>query len=417
MVEHYGTENDGWTDAALQWWLTSKYNEWPENPYRQVTVIGNKAPLAPWLNPEGSALIANLLREGTVVSASISWPVPESPGSFRGGHVLNCWGDDKGENKNPEIFPAHLRVTDCYRNKGGIIQTYTYDEFIKPLQGSDIRKGWYFAYDANQPMIKHIILLSRISTPANGSQSLQSRICLALTNEMQTRADKLSLEYFHSQPVLQCEAQVSLQEKRIVTGKTLKESMQQNAMTFEWDFNRNDLLSGFGFALEVESSGAWDAWNGLRNAYLADKQGKNSMALPDFEYKVEGAPVRPRYQTSNATGGYHVFSLVFSRQDSIGIDTTSSIHAHLLKQYPPFINPEEPVIHIINPTGYVLSAIKAGHSYGYLSSRELEEFTSWSDTIEPVQNLPGDTITYSLNIPDLLPHPEGEKYSKRIPGQ
>jgi hypothetical protein len=414
MVKQFGTTNHGWTDAALQWWIASENNHWPENPYKMVSVIGNKKPPLPWCDPEGAAKIGTLLREGCIVSASISWPDPDEPGSSRGGHVLNCWGDDKGENKNPGIIPGHLRVTDCYRNKGGIIQTYSYDDYNKITQDGNSRKGWFISYSENKPFIKHIVVLEPIAHPESGNQACLSRVIMDQENDMESRAGKMSIQWYSDKPFLSFKSEVILQGEQAIPGKPGDDKGYQNEQVVNWNFNRNDLEKGRKFLLSTESSGNWEAWTNLTNGYAVDRQEQDSMFLREISWKLEGEEVSQRNRSSFFTGGYFIIALSLLELDSLGTDTSNVLNIYLHRQYPAGINPERPVLHISVDSGYHMSSLKAGHSYGLLSPARQIEFSSWMVNQDKPHFFTGDTLRIPLNMIGLLPYPEGENYGKRI---
>ncbi len=120
LVAKFGL-GGGWTDQAIQWWLGSIHNTWPNNPYTVVTVYGNKSPKNPWANANGARFIGNELRRCQFVGVSISWPVA---GAQIGtdGHAITGWGDD-GDNNPLQNNPSQLKVTDSDRDTGGNVQT------------------------------------------------------------------------------------------------------------------------------------------------------------------------------------------------------------------------------------------------------------------------------------------------------
>ena len=417
MLERYGSDNDGWTDAALQWWISSEHNDWPENPYKLVTVIGNKRPTLPWDDPAGAAKIGDLLREGDIVSASITWPVPDDPGNSRGGHVLNCWGDDKGENKNPGVKPEHLRVTDCYRNKGGIIQTYSYSGYNDHILNGDTTNGWYIEYDENQPYIKHIVLLSKVLEPENGKNAFMSRTMVMQMNKLDSRADKMTIDYSSSEPLLSFSSSVILKDEDHIPGKIRTDLSEDDHITSSWNFSRNDLVMDAEFMLLLESVGSWNSWTGLDQGFVSDKQGQDTMYLPGFSWKMEGSETKSKYLSASATGGYFLLSLSFEILDTLDIEEPESFTAYLMRQYPAGIDPERPTLHFTTSDSFRLKSLKAVHSYGIPEADSFTSYDYWIVSLSPGHLISGDTLSIPLKFPGLLPYPEGENYSKRIAGR
>jgi hypothetical protein len=414
LTDHYGENQDGWTDAAIQWWIGSDHNEWPENPYKLVTVIGNKRPPLPWKDPQGSLKIANMLRDGNFILASISWPGPDGSGTIRGGHVLNCWGDDRGEKKNSRLAPEHLRVTDSYRNKGGILQTYKYYDFerISP-DGNGIVQGWFISYDEHLPFIKHIIILSKVSNPPAGNKALLSRIMMDIKNEMKESVSEISCEVLVDSPLLSFQSAILSNPDKIIRGKDIYFQGNQTVYLCEWALDRKEVGSGAALVASFESVGEMGAWAGIKNGYMKDRQGEETIDIPAFSYRIETKPVGIRYQASNATGGYLLFSLTFIRSDTLFTDSAKTIETYILKQYPADINPEQPILYVTAQEGLGLKSINAGHSYGYLDPHEQKQFISWMTKTEINHIFSGDTLAIPVNMIGLLPFPEGENYAKR----
>lgn len=411
LTGHFGTHDEGWTDAAMQWWLISPFNEWPGNPYKLVTVIGNKMPPLPWDHKSGPSMIAGYLRQGHIVSVSITWPDPKRPASFSGGHVLNCWGDDLGEKKNSHHTPSHLRVTDSYRNKGGIIQTYEYGPFYGPLPDGRSHQGWSLAYDDNRPFIKHVILLSPVDFPDEGQEALLSRIIVQLNNDMTGTASGLKIDYVHNHPVSTFRGMIIRENGKSFSPKDSR--IESGGNQAEWDFGRNGVENGKKYAVMMESSGEHNQWLGLRNGLLLGAKNEERQHLPEFESCLGGMPLLPRYQEVNATGGCVIFSLVFEMPVGNLASVAKEVEVLLQKQYPIYINPEQPVLNLIAPAGYTLIGVKAGHSYGWLSKEEQMEFSNWMVNQEWDHPFHGDTLKIDVNLIGLLPFPEGENFSRR----
>jgi len=62
LIGEFGNQKTGWTDTAIQWWLDSGFNIWPENPYTLTTVMGYKRDKIPYNHDGGTQQISQLLR-------------------------------------------------------------------------------------------------------------------------------------------------------------------------------------------------------------------------------------------------------------------------------------------------------------------------------------------------------------------
>ena len=214
MDAHYrlanGDFDGGWIDSALQWWLGSANNVWPNNLYRVVTVYGNKIPKDPWANPNGAMDIGNHLRACNFVGVSISYPVA-GPTVGAGGHAITAWGDSDNNHETLTSNPSGIRVADSDRDTGGDVQAYTYDAYNNPNPGgANEGNGWYFDYKANHYYIKHIttltpaqVILDVNSVRATGSyQILQisERAAANLYYQASTDADRFTYSTTVDQP-------------------------------------------------------------------------------------------------------------------------------------------------------------------------------------------------------------------------
>ncbi|OXU14839.1 DUF7901 domain-containing protein [Sedimentisphaera salicampi] len=163
----HGTQDGGWIDTALTWWLSSSHNVWPSNPYNVVNVYGNKSKV-PWSNADGAKDIGNMLRDYKQVGLSISRPRTSPGGSPSGGHAIAAWGDD-GSSAQLGSNPDEVIVADSDRDTGGTdFQSYTYDDYTNPNPGGyDEGNGWYFNFSANHWFIKHIATLTPTDNPVD----------------------------------------------------------------------------------------------------------------------------------------------------------------------------------------------------------------------------------------------------------
>jgi len=251
-----GKADGGWTDTALSWWLNSGNNTWPNNPYKVVTVYGNKSgpeelhyPKPPWNNANGAQFIANELRRCQMVGLSISWPTdavcndpthipddhpPNHPIVGSGGHAITCWGDN-GEDEELTDNPGSVIVTDSDRDTGGDVQSYDYDSFTNPNPGNaNEGNGWYINYDNNHAYIKHIVTLCPTDDPTDSTLTQKVVGSFTIHQGLSTSATDLHYEVGTDVDILTYKTTIDW-----ATGNSpeITEADPRRELTVDWDLS------------------------------------------------------------------------------------------------------------------------------------------------------------------------------------
>lgn len=414
LVGHFSTDATGWTDAALQWWLESDFNVWPDNPYKLVRVYGNKRPVLPWNHPEGSSFIGEQLRQGNLVAASISWPASEGDIQGVGGHVLSCWGDDL-KLKAPALRkPGHLRVTDSGRSLGGIIQTYRYDDYRKPNpNGYSLGPGWYISYDHNHPFIKNIVILSRQMEAVEDKLMVESLISLRMVSS-ETDASGFAAGIACSQALGGLKVEV-LREKRKNIIEDQYPKILYNYATIDFDFLRNPVPKGQSIVVNWELITAPSPVITLQEVILKQPaQSTQDSVLPELSLGIESMDASPRSLRKDFTGGY-----ILGSADLLLHDPENSGHGQVtllrfVLQYPYDENPERHALVLNGSPNLEVSSIRLGHSYGMISTDSLWNYDKWITYIDQVQVLSGEAQRIDINWTGLLPYPKGEDLSRKV---
>ena len=118
---------------------------------------------------------------------------------------------------------------------------------------------------------------------------------------------------------------------------------------------------------------------------------------------------------ANVTGGYVIGSFNIAPADSArernNIGSYRFIHQYSFNQ-----SPEKHSFNLRGTEGYKITDLSFGHSYGYLGSNELWEFSEWMTEQKDIEYPLGEeAIKISINWKGRLPYPEGEDIRGRIP--
>lgn len=411
LIEEFGTDKTGWTDAALSWWLKSEHNRYPENPYKLVTVYGHKSPKLPWANPDAVMFIGNLMRKGNFVAISITWPNADVDNTGQGGHTINCWGDNESERAISEN-PKHIRVSDPHRNDGGSLQTYEYDFFYEPNpDGTNEGAGWYFSYDNNHPYIKNIIVLSPVTTNNDNEVAVRKMGAYRLMYPEEHARYKLQyyvaadslIDVFNAPP----ENGTDFNKR-----PSISKGKQKNKALVEWSMKKRDStrkwFTIFSELIIPEESGILvsDVKYELRN-------GSELKAAPDVYWNVIHQPVNFPSRIENISGGYIIGSFDILKEDTVFTDDDPYAEYRFISQYSFDGYPREFTLYLYAETAYCISNIKLGHKYGLLSPDSLWTFKNWIVDFPDKIECRADTFSVVFYTPKKLYYPEGEDYYKR----
>jgi len=406
--EHFGNKNTGWTDAALEWWLHSEHNVWQNNPYKLITVIGYKESKKPWADPEGSMKLGQMAREGHFLAIGITWPSHYSLAGNQGTHILNYIGDSQKKKRVREA-PEHIRVTDPFRNKGGSIQTYKYDDFKSPNpEGIPSGEGWYFNYDENHPYIFMVTILSPVDDPAENSLCNFNLTSLrmkhhgsgGITNFSITTETDSNLAGFH----------LSIDRPIKREPKVSEEISRRRNITFEWNLStRTKTESAWLTATAEVMTGNLHEMI-IKDAVFSDKENDDIPGLPFLQWNIVTDEVR-NVLIPNISGGYIIGRLELYKPDSIENELTGELIFET--RYSMFESPGHHSFTVAADSGYLITNISLGHSYEYLPMDDLWDFTNWI-SMEKMDGSSSDSVTIK-NSWTHLNYPEAGSYFKRSP--
>jgi hypothetical protein len=404
MVAQYGKANGGWTDTALTWWLDSPNNTWPNNPYTNVTVYGNKAKM-PLFNPNGARDVSNKLRDCNYVGLSISWPPDMTHGSAYGGHAITAWGDHSGNTDSLNSNPARVRLVDSDRDTGGDVQSYRYDSYTNPNPGgNNSGGGWYINYSANHPFIKHIVTLSPVASPSGGKTT--QRVLGSYKIHQDRRSAATDLHYTAGTDVEILSYRTWLYWTTDES-PTITEADPRRSITVDWDLSKNPVSFCEWIAITTEfilpKSNAM-SYSDVRFTYPRT----GAQKIPGILWSVDTPIIRNANKIVNVTGGYVVGSFAIVDPKHPEGETVIGQY-RFIHQYSYDQSPESHVFTLSGNQGYHVTNLQFGHSYGYLDDKALWEFRDWMTKFpEKTYKLGDEPIKVSIDWRGRLPYPEGE---------
>jgi hypothetical protein len=412
MVANYGKQCGGWTDAALSWWLNSANNTWTTNPYRVVTVYGNKSPRFPWANAQGARDIGNELRACNFVGLSISWPTDAAGAIGSGGHAITAWGDNSGDN-TLTANPGGNRLTDSDNDAGGNLQAYTYDAYTNPNPGgANEGNGWYFNYDNNHPYIKHIVVLSPTQNPSGGVATQKVVGSYRIHQTRETAATDLHYRVGTDVEILSYKTK---QDWDAPPSPKITEASPRRSIMVRWDLEKTPVPYCTWVTITTEF--ILPSWNAMRydSVYFTYPRGVFGKLWPEIRWELQTPKVERAETIRNVTGGYVVGAFAIRDQaltgDSAVVGEYRFIHEYGYDQ-----NPELHTLLLSGQSGYSISRLRIGHSYGFLPDTLLWNFDQWmTDYRSEEFRLGEQPLSMSIDWKGKLPYPEGEDIKGRIP--
>ena len=413
LVAHFGT-GSGWTDTALQWWLTSTHNIWTGNRYRLVTVYGNKTKI-PWNNPNGARFIGTELRRCEFLGLSISWPVANSQ-SGTGGHAITCWGDNV-RSESLTVNPGRNRVTDSDNDTGGDVQSYRYDSFTNPNPGGPNNgNGWYFNYpptsfSSEHPFIKHIITLCPTDDPQG---RLVQRVLGIYEIHQSNKTDATDLHY-----VVKTDAPI-LSYKTSVDWPTgvppaITESQPRRSLSVDWDFS--ELPVPHCRYVTITTEFVLPYYNAIEyeDVHFTYKGKTLQIAPPELGVVMKTPELAAADRIEDVTGGYVITAFDIVNPNPT-VETRLVGRYRFEHEYSFTQAPEKHELVLTGTPGYVVTNFRFGHSYGYLDAEELVEFKAWMTDLEGQEHKLGEEpITIAIEWPGRLPYPKGEDFREERP--
>lgn len=415
MTSHFGIVNSGWTDVALSWWLNSSHNTWSANPYKLVTVYGNKYPKYPWANPDGPMFYGNELRRCCMTGLSISWPTTESSiGS--GGHAITDWGDDFGKTNPLTSNPLRVLVTDSDTDAGGNEQKYVYDNYNAPNPGgANEGNGWYFNYSNNHPYIKHIVTLCPTDDP--GDQLMTQRVSGSYTIHQNRFLKATDLHYKVSTDVriLSYRTWLSWDTQDIVP--VITESANKQQLTVDWDLSSRPIPTGTEVTIHTEL--VLPRYNALQYSdiyftYPDIKVGSElAVKFAEIKWRIESADLEKGKLPNNVSGGYVLASFDLEEVNSKGereLFPYQLVHEYSFNQ-----SPYRHVLELSGRESAVVKNLRVGHSWNVPDAESFKKFKDWITVVDSPMKLSKDPQKIELDWRGKFEYPEGENIYQAIP--
>jgi hypothetical protein len=414
LTTQFGIANGGWTDVALNWWLSSANNTWTTNPYTIVTVYGNKSPKNPWANASGTQFYGNELRRCCFVGLSISWPAAGAQiGS--GGHAITSWGDSFG-NDPLTVNATNVAVTDSDTDTGGNEQEYTYDTYTAPNPGgANEGNGWYMNYSNNHPYIKHIITLCPTDDPTDHVQTQKVTGSYRLPQNSKESATDLHYTVSTDVEILSYKTWIDWETENnpVIT----ESGSPRNRITVDWDLSDNPVPSGKEVTINTEF--ILPTWNAMSYSdvywtYPVGSGTKPGKKFTEIRWKVETPLLQDvKRLPNNVTGGFLIgsFELIsFDENKNRIILPYRFVHEYSYNQ-----RPDQHLLQITGNPPAMIQNLRIGNSWNYPESNELWRFNDWLTTYEKADSLGREPLMIKLDWTGKVPYPEGENIYKAIP--
>jgi len=418
MIAQYGITDGGWTDAALQWWLNSTHNTWPNNPYTVVTVYGHKSPKYPWANTNGARDIGNELRRCQMVGLSISWPTDSidpggNPVIGSGGHAITGWGDNNGDEPLTDN-PLIVRVADSDRETGGDVQKYTYDSYTSPNPGGPNEgNGWYINFDNNHPYIKHIVTLCPTDDPSD--QKMTQRVLGSYKIHQSKKMKATDLHYEVGTDVIILTYKTEVNWPADDPPSITESQPQRRNLEVDWEFTRNPVPYCTWVTINTEF--ILPMWNAIvyRDVHFTYPELKIFQEFPHLKWQFITPVIDKAESILNVTGGYVIGSFDIINPDLPPEDSIVAQY-RFIHQYSYNQAPEDHMFSLSGDSTYFVTNLRFGHSYGYLDAESLWKFEDWMTEIrERPYPLGEKPIELRIDWKGRLPYPEGEDIKGRIP--
>ncbi len=394
MNAQYGTANGGFPDAALQWWLASTNNIWPNNPYDLVSVIANNG-MYPWANANAPRDLGNQLRSCNFVSIGIRWPTGNSSGGS-GGHAITDWGDSMYSAATTlTTNPGGLRVTDSDTDRGGDVQAYTYDTYTNPNPGGvNNGNGWYFNYGTTHPFISYAATLS----PGSGTNSVRVTGSYQITQTSEQAATDLHYRVSTDVDIITYRTWIDWPGTPTIT-----ESQPRRELTVDWDLSQKPVPQGTTVTINTEF--VEPSWNYISYHDVHFTYPKTTgLKLADIAWRIETPKIERAEKIRNVTGGYVIgsFDLVDLKNLGTPVARYRFVHQYLYNQAP-----ELHTFQVTGTSGFAIRNLAFGHSYAYPTTDELWKFQNWMTRDDKTYDLGEKGFGITIDWKGRLPYPEG----------
>jgi hypothetical protein len=388
MDAHYGILHGGWPDAALQWWLGSAHNTWPNNPYSLVSVLGNKGCYA-WQNPDAPKDMGDSLRKCDMLGMCIC-------GSLH--HAITPWGDN-GPNSTAALSsnPGQVRVADSDRDNGGNIQAYSYDPYTDATRGN----GWYIDFKTPHPFVENIVTLSRTRS-GTGANSVIVTGSYRIHQNLKISATDLHYRVGTDVNILSYRTWQSWDNGTPV----ITEAQPRQSITVDWTFNKPvPYCNWITITTEfVEQSWNYISYHDVHFSYPKEQFRK----LPDIAWRIETPQIEKADLIPNVTGGYVIgsFDVFDPESPQEPVVSYRLVHQYLYNQAP-----DLHTFTLTGTKGYIIKNVNFTHSWGYPEKKELWSERKWmTPSRDTSMMMTGEKpLTIKIDWRGRVPYPEGPK--------
>lgn len=406
MINNYGYTDGGHPIAALEWWLGSAHNTWPDNLYIDPIVRGNiDGPPCPWVesNVQSPQVIGNDLRECSFVGLGLGWG-----GTF--GHAITAWGDNWW--KGPLWFnPTRVIVTDSDDIFGQArpVQeyNYTYSNYSNPeCAVTDVSDVWHIDYLGNPYLINATVLTK--TDASSGGQVAHRTMCSYSVRQL----DKLpatALQYTveNTQDILKFSTDIDWSgvPPPTITGKPPVRSIK-----VLWDFSKKPVPYKQDVIITLESTVPRKSIIRFRDVRFSYSGQIKDLPLPDVGWKVERASIENASKIPNVTGGYLIGAFKLAEPLPSGplpVTTYRVVGEYrFVHKYHYDQDPENYRLLLWGTEGFFAADLRLGHSYGYPDEELLWNFDQWRTHKKgyPLSNQP---VKIEISWKDQLPYPKG----------
>jgi hypothetical protein len=130
----------------------------------------------------------------------------------------------------------------------------------------------------------------------------------------------------------------------------------------------------------------------------------------DLKFMLQTPQVKGAERIRDVSGGYVIGAFDIILPEEKGLIKFRFIHQYSFNQ-----NPEKHMLLLSGRKGLAVTNIRLGHTYGYLTPKELWKFEEWMTEIsEKIVNLQEKPSEIPIDWRGRLPYPKGEDITGRI---
>jgi hypothetical protein len=433
MLCLYDGGQSGWAETAIKGWLCSSYNEWPNNYYKITMAYGLETPpegwttnRAPWFDPQGPRKIANHLRLCDFVAVLIAYPDISSDGTVQAtwGHWLTSWGDE-ASNLILLYNPDTLRVTDSDLDDNGDVQVYEYQQSLGYQDIEDQyqitglwKPFWCLNYESKNnpdsnlkdPFIRQVVILSRPYLLTSATYVPISLGSYRFFIPQNFEAHTLRYEIAADADILNLTTVLDGVNQLRYEAEDLKEN--QKKYIVEWDFKDDPLRLDQQLTISTELAQPGQTGMTYQNLYLGAAGTDRNIAVPDIGWTISTEKIPKEKREHFALGGYVIGSFDVYPEKGDVTKMRPLAQYRFIHQYKFSQSPSNHWFTVNGASGFYITNVRFGHSYGFLESEALWSFDNWKVSFgREVYPLRVDPIEMELNF-GPIPYPTIDEPSK-----